>query len=348
MGIALWKKALAVVGMLAAAGNAMADTAGAAAAYKRGQQYQTAKQWGGAVKEYQAALKEDPKYFYAYKALGTTYYQAGDKKGALSYYDRYLAMNPSDAATKAFAEKLRGELGAKAPAQAAKAAATGDKKSLAGVSVYLDVPMVMADGSDVAKFHTTGNKPQGAMALGYGLGVDYGLKGGFVIGASLLMGPNRSHSVEDTTDNGFMQTKDKYTYDISHMHVMLNTGWRFKLGQSLLLTPLVGLGYETSTLAYKNEYTSTVMGSSSVSTFSTKLTGSGFAIWPQLKAEYMFGRFGLGGSLGYLMASSSPMKDDKGNEAKVATPGGTPTPWALSTSGVSFGVQLVFHFSPLK
>jgi hypothetical protein len=70
MGIALWKKALAVVGMLAAAGNAMADTAGAAAAYKRGQQYQTAKQWGGAVKEYQAALKEDPKYFYAYKALG--------------------------------------------------------------------------------------------------------------------------------------------------------------------------------------------------------------------------------------------------------------------------------------
>src|SRR5665213_2267863 len=107
---------------------AQAYTADALNLFQAGKQYQAAKQLKAAVMAYRGALKADPTLTMAYKALGTVYYQAGDRKGALFFYDRYLTTNPDDTATKNFADSIRASLGQAAPAQDEAVAPTAPKK----------------------------------------------------------------------------------------------------------------------------------------------------------------------------------------------------------------------------
>jgi tetratricopeptide (TPR) repeat protein len=102
----LFGSLLFISGLALAASALHADAASAAADFKLGQAQQAAKQWGPAAKLYLKVLQDDPQATYAYKALGTVYYQAGDKRGALAYYDRYLTTHPQDTATKGFADSL--------------------------------------------------------------------------------------------------------------------------------------------------------------------------------------------------------------------------------------------------
>jgi tetratricopeptide (TPR) repeat protein len=108
-----------VLGLAVLPSFGRAYTADALAQFQAGRQYQAARQWAPAVQAYEAALRADPSLTQAYKALGTIYYQAGDHKGALVFYDRYLTTNPGDTATKNFADGIRASLGAPAPAPAA-------------------------------------------------------------------------------------------------------------------------------------------------------------------------------------------------------------------------------------
>jgi tetratricopeptide (TPR) repeat protein len=116
---------LAIIALPALGG---AYTAGALAQFQAGRQFQAAKAWGPAVHAYEAALKADPGLTASYKALGTVYYEAGDHKGALYFYDRYLATNPGDAATKNFADSIRASLGASAPVPVEAPAPTKKKR----------------------------------------------------------------------------------------------------------------------------------------------------------------------------------------------------------------------------
>jgi hypothetical protein len=93
-----------------------------------------------------------------------------------------------------------------------------------------------------------------------------------------------------------------------------------------------------------------------------KSFGIGYAIWPEVRGEYLFGQFGLGASVGYLLNTGTTMKytsvpSGLGSGPDVPADGGTVetpnystgdyTPWALSTSGFSFSIYGVWHFRPL-
>lgn len=327
----------AALGLLVMVAAARADTAGATAAFKKAQQFQAAKQWGAAVKEYQAALAADSKYVWAYKGLGTTYYQAGDKKGALAYYDKYLAANPSDVQTKAFADRLRAETGG--GAVAASGAAPPAEKPVntkpykPGLSFGLGLGFVMAGADDLNKPSAgstyTGPTYGSSFALGGDLAVDYGLKGGFVIGGKFGFGPNRSHSITYTGGG-------KSQVDISNMALMLDPGYRFGLGHVGWLEVRVPLGYlmTTETASY------TAPGYSA----STKYTGSGYLLNPNVAFGKMLGQhFGLNLGVGYMISSVGALTDDKGNVSYYYPAGSTTkTNFTLNTGGI--GVRLGLNF----
>jgi tetratricopeptide (TPR) repeat protein len=58
--------------------------------FEAGRQYEASRRWAPAAYAYEAALKADPSLTVTYKALGTVYYMAGDRKSALYFYEQYL------------------------------------------------------------------------------------------------------------------------------------------------------------------------------------------------------------------------------------------------------------------
>ncbi len=323
-----------LVSMLLMTTATFADTAAATAAFKRAQQFQTAKQWGNAVKEYKAALAADPAYFWAYKGLGTTYYQGGDKRGALGYYDRYLAANPSDSQTKAFAEKLRAEVGGTAGVVGATTAVgkapAASKPAYQGLSLGVGLLGLMAGADDLNKLLGTGATKtfQGGFGFGLDLGVDYALANGFVMGAKFGYGPNRSHALD-------FGTGGKVTADVGNMIFSASPGYLISLGTDSWIDARVDLGLMMSTLTFTSTF-----GSSSVT---TKYSGSGFAVTPQVAYVKKFGQSVAGSfGLGYMISSVSPLTDDKGNKYTYSTGTGSPTNFALSSGGLT--LRLAFNY----
>jgi hypothetical protein len=323
---------------LAPAVAATADRATALADFNQGKQYQSARQWRQAIQCYSASLKSDPAFYYAYKALGTVYYQAGDHRGALSYYDLYLKSAPGDTATAAFAAKIRAEFGAApvaalpqagAPAQTAapesrlpKVKGGGPVQALVpGFDVRAFAGGVLDSGSDlVADFPGAG--ASGCFAAGGGLGLDYGFGNGFVAGLDVMLGPNRS--------NGLTAGTASATATVNNMCAFLNAGWRFALLQNFVLEPRLGLGL--------------VSGSLSISGVPDTFTGIGLGVWPELRAEYELGNWGLGLSAGYLSSNIPSLTDNTTN--KIATNQNNSNV-VLQTGGPSVGLFAVYHFDPL-
>ncbi|HTA17038.1 MAG TPA: hypothetical protein VK786_04765, partial [bacterium] len=82
----------------------------------------------------------------------------------------------------------------------------------------------------------------------------------------------------------------------------------------------------------------------------------GYAVWPELRAEYLFGRFGLGLSVGYLLNTNTELRyGSSAPGADIGNPVGyDPSPtastasmWYLNTSGFSASIYCVWHFQPL-
>lgn len=320
--------ALVVLGLPTAA---QADRPEALKDFNQGKQYQASRQWRQAIQCYSAALKTDPSFYYSYKALGTVYYQAGDHRGALAYYDLYLKSAPGDAATQAFAEKIRAELGgARRPvAEATPTSAPGTPSAQPGgqaaqtLHAGFDVRAfglgVMDSGSDlVADF--PGISASSCFATGGGLGLDYGLGVGFVAGLDLMTGPNRSQGLSAGTSSA--------TATVSNLCGFVNAGWRFPLFRDFVLEPRLGLGFVSGTLA--------IAGLDSSS-------GSGFGVWPELRGEYEAGNWGLGLSLGYLISSIPTLTDSTTGQADVVQNNNV----TLQTGGPSVDLFVVYHFDPL-
>lgn len=391
-------------GLSSMPGLARAYTAAALARFQAGRQYQAAGQLRWAVLSYEAALTADPSLTACYKALGTIYYEAGDHRGALYFYDRYLATNPDDTATRNFDSGLRASLGAATPAQASVPATgvEGGSNSAQhpggpfrpGFDVRLPVTGILASSADVDEFYgayapppsgytETDNEPGAALAWATGLGFDYGLSNGFVTGLDFLYGPNRHYSVANPVGfEGQNLWTETDTYSISQYSLLLTPGWRFKVGGHVVLEPRLGLGVmEASMVQGENIVVSPLGdeffgvpsgGASPAGSYSATSSGLGYAVWPEIRGEYLFGQFGVGFSLGYLLNTPTAQKYTavSGNPANAAAITGpnpvvpfptvgapveyqssptstSPTRWYLSTNGLTFGLFVTYHFQPL-
>jgi hypothetical protein len=365
---------------------ARAYTEQALSDYKAGLGFQATRQWKAAVGAYQAALREDPSLTMAYKGLGTVYYMAGDHRGALYFYGRYLAANPGDTATRNFAEGLRASLG---PAPSGPPPAVHGGPFRPGFDLRLPFTGLLASAADVDKFYSnysappassgftaTNNVPQSGLALGgVGLGLDFGLSNGFVQGFDFLYGPARAYSVSNSASyEGSNVVTQSDTYGINQYSFLLTPGWRFKAADNVVLEPRLGLGWTNAnlnaayTLSFSPEYASQF--SSYAGTYSYAASGSGFLFWPEIKGEYVVGQFGVGLSLGYLYGTPIPMKytSISGNfgtfNAFKGYTGPPPavgaevgyaasststsaTPWSLNTGGVTVGLFVTWHVQPL-
>jgi tetratricopeptide (TPR) repeat protein len=75
-----------------------------------GQQLLNAKNYTQAAQYYYAALKIDPNNFAAYQGLGNCYYLSGRKSDALTFYQRALSIQPSNAQLAQFVQNLQGQV----------------------------------------------------------------------------------------------------------------------------------------------------------------------------------------------------------------------------------------------
>ncbi|HXC64676.1 MAG TPA: tetratricopeptide repeat protein [bacterium] len=312
-----------------------ADPATGLQDFKTGQGFQAARQWGNAVKQYLKCLQDDPKAYWAYKALGTVYYQAGDHRGALAYYQRYLALNPSDSATQAFAGRLRAESGVAAPATSAGAAAGAQAQpaqaksnSHGGFGIRAEGDYVLNNGADLVALYTQPGvtaATSGANGTGYGLGLDFTTNGGFMTGIDYMDGPSRACSL--SLNGGTLSSK----VAIANQTFGLDAGWRLGFGTHFMVEPNLGLDYMLTTMT---------INSNSV------CTASGFSAWPKLRAEAVWGCLGVGLSAGYLWAQLSPVKNSSGWSLQQYSSSGASSTWVMNNGGLSFGLYAAYHFTP--
>jgi tetratricopeptide (TPR) repeat protein len=75
-----------------------------------GQQLLTAHNYTQAAQYYYAAVKIDPSNAAAYQGLGTCYYMGGRKSDALTFYQRALSLQPSNAQLAQFVQGLQAQL----------------------------------------------------------------------------------------------------------------------------------------------------------------------------------------------------------------------------------------------
>lgn len=93
--------------LTALATGARADLEGALAATVHGNQNVSARHYQAALKNYRLALKEDPDYFPALKAMALCYEKMGEESLAISTYERYLAANSIDYRTRDYVNELK-------------------------------------------------------------------------------------------------------------------------------------------------------------------------------------------------------------------------------------------------
>jgi len=368
------------VGFLALPALARAYSRESLADYRAAKRFQAAKEWRQAVLAYDAALTADPSFVGINKDLGAVYYEMGDHKGALYYYDRYLAAYPKDGVTRTFADSLGVADEVALPSISGPAPLTAEVSPRSGpfnpgFDIRGSVMGIMASGADVAEFYdwyspsiyagSTYTGPGSVLAQGFELGGDYGNADGLVYGLDLLYGPLRKDNATIVFPDGSGGTvTEKDTYNIDQFAVMVTPGWRFRLGKSFVLEPRLGLGIMNATWAYSQNYTfdraAVANGDPSYYTNTTYNASSGrdpgYAVWPELRAEYLFGRFGLGLSVGYLLNTDTEMRySSSAPGVNVGNPVGyDPSPtatsasiWYLNSSGFSASIYCVWHFQPL-
>ncbi|HXB98579.1 MAG TPA: hypothetical protein VNZ54_11045, partial [bacterium] len=69
-----------------------------------------------------------------------------------------------------------------------------------------------------------------------------------------------------------------------------------------------------------------------------------FGVWPELRAEYELGNWGLGLSLGYLSSDIPTLTDSTSNQVAKNQQNSNVV---LQTGGPSFALFAVYHFQPL-
>lgn len=309
----------------------------ARADFQSGVQLQQSKQYGPAIRAYLKAIQENPNYVGIYKSVGTCYYYAGDKRGALYYYHLYLRSYPNDQSTASFVQSLEGS--SSASAEGGSKPQHENANMPTGFDLRLAFGGLYNDGSDINTF-LIGDNPDPAVStslsgsFGYyiGLGGDYVFQNGFLLGLDVMDGPNRSYTL--TLTDG--PISDSINIDISSFSFFVSPGWRFQVAPKILLEPRVGLGYTNSSINISSDI------------YSASGTANGFSAWPMLRAEYEMGAWGIGLSLGYLIASLSPVTGSNSRDESatflVVNSDGTTSNWTMNNGGPTFGLDLTYHF----
>ncbi|HTA17499.1 MAG TPA: hypothetical protein VK786_07115, partial [bacterium] len=324
-----------------------------------------------------------------YKGLGTANYMIGDRKTALDCYDLYLAAYPDDEATKKFADSLGPVAGGPAaPAATARPQAAsgthngpGPGPFRPGFDLRLPFSVVAVNSADVDEFYldngpyagSTWIQPAEALTWGLGLGIDYGMGQGFVFGLDAQYGPSRSQPGNWTWPDPWggtdVESDSWWSWQIAFL---ATPGWRFKLGNSFVIEPCVSLGVMPAWLNASFDTSYSAQGQAPPyneknSNVSYQAYGLGYAIEPQIKAEYIFGRFGFGLSVGYLYNTPTTLKyTSVSNPQNAAYPTGlkvgntvtyypsvaaqnsnSPKNWAMNTSGISGSFYVSYYFNPL-
>ncbi len=97
LALTLLSLLLVAQAVLAEAGDsAEKHPAGAFDHYSKGRALAEQGNYKGAIAEYEAAIKLDPKYDYAYGSLGYAYYELGDFDAAAKAYEAAIKISPND------------------------------------------------------------------------------------------------------------------------------------------------------------------------------------------------------------------------------------------------------------
>jgi len=143
--------------------------------YKAGLTLTQQNQHEQAVKYYQAAVQLDANHWQAEQAMGTSYYQLGNKSEALAAFDASLKIHPDNPQLKAFADSLRSQVSAAstpAPATGFSTAPTYARKKTIDNGKWKSMGVRMALVlSQLTGPNNTGSK----MSMGFGGGVFYTL-----------------------------------------------------------------------------------------------------------------------------------------------------------------------------
>jgi hypothetical protein len=230
-------------------------------------------------------------------------FKGGDKWAALTNYEIYLKANPDDAQMRSFTNKLRVELG-EAPV-VADIQEVEEDPSGAKTSLFVGGGLgALLAGADDLNSLSAGAKYNGALALGLDASADYHFSGGYVGGARIVFGPNRSHS----TDGAF-----KTTTDVSHFGIFVAPGMRLPKSKREWWDLRVGLGFLSTSVTS----TTNLSGSNVTRT----LTGTGLGLWPEFGYVRLFDKRVEGMvSLGYLLSSES-VTDSTGKAFNLGTGG---------------------------
>jgi hypothetical protein len=196
---------------------------------------------------------------------------------------------------------------------------------------------------------------------------------GFIIGLDAQYGPSRSQPGSWTWPDEWGGTDVENDGWWSWQMAFLATpGWRFKVGKSFVIEPSVSLGLMPAWLNASFDTAYSAQGQAPPwneknSKVSYEAYGLGYAIQPQVKAEYIFGRFGLGLSVGYLYNTPTTLKyTSVSNPQNASYPPGmkvgntvtyypsiaaqnsnAPKNWAMNTSGLCGSFYVTYYFKPL-
>ena len=310
-----------------AATQVHATAEGAKAAFMKGLAKEKAKDYQGAITDYQAALQEYPGYIYANKQMGNCYYYMGDKAQALKNYDAYLAVKKDDATTKAFADKMRPA--GDSAAQGAEGSSEGSKVKI-NPSFYLGPTLsyMMIGGDDLITGISGATVSTVAFAGGLNLG--YQLDNGFFVGGGYEL--LARVSTVGFSASGFSGAAAIDV--ISESVFFVEPGYRFPLSRKIALLGGLKLGYASDSLTFGS--------SSSSSVAAVAITGSGLMYEPEAGIQFILGhRVGLNLNLGYRIDSVTPSA--VGGVA-ISSSGSAPA-FSIVNSGMqlSLGLNIYFH-----
>ena len=342
--------AFLIVSLLALASPLLAGLSAAKEAYLQGLAKEKAKEYFEAINYYKASLEEYHAYVYAQRQLGNCYYANGDKDMALKSYDAYLAVMPSDDSVRAFADRLRAELGKGGPSLQLTPSAiealeppSARRQSMGLVAeedpVFQDVFYMAGELGIVF----TSSADMQRLAPGSSVSDRYGNVGqlragflsatGFFFEGAYAFGPYREYN------NTYADSTGSYTqtWQFSESTFSIEPGFRVPLNRHFGLGLGVALGYSNASLGALDVPGLPVQ----------RYSGSGFSYTPELKFSFYFGKIGLDLDLGYHNSTISPMKDNTGlpltaqNYSTLKTEA-----WAMDNSGFEAKIGAVLYFDP--
>ena len=287
--------------------------------YQAGNTFYTNKDYGQAVRYYQAAVQLNPNLWQAYQGLGNCSYAQGDKATALTDYQRALDLNPNNPSLSSFVQSLQAPAApGPSPETASSPSAGSSQRSPSSESQFqLEINAGLALYSSQVGF---GGGLSGYIPLGRNFYLGGG--GAFYVASESAGGYGGSVSTSSSASVHFIEgmAKAKYLFD----------------GDSMRPYSFAGVGINATSISYSGSAGS---GSASVS-----LSGSGGS---QVDPAVALGgglQFSGGNRMNFevqlkeeliLVPGTTQKVSSYGYSQTVSTPGGTESYTTLE-AGLNF------------